>query len=168
MKMKTKNITTLDLKKSTSRSPFGRGFVLTALALASFALSPTAWAQSSAMGPNAQDQCSSATLNGAYMGRSSGTLLGLPYSTLNRIEFDGNGAAAGSGTTVFDGVVSFPVITATYTVNSDCTGQINSVPPGLSQNFTVKSDGSQVFFITIAHPAGPATVSGEAVRISKK
>ena len=158
MKMKTKNITTLDLKRSTSRSPFGRGFVLTALALASLALSPTAWT----------DECSSDTLNGAYMGRSSGTLLGLPYSTLNRIEFDGNGAAVGSGTTVFNGVVSFPVITATYTVNSDCTGQINSVPPGLSQNFTIKSDGSQVFFVTLVHPAGPATVSGEAVRISKK
>src|SRR5262245_12820468 len=160
MKMKTKNTTTLDLKKSTSWSPFGRGFVLTALVLASLALSPTAWTQSS--------ECSSATLNGAYMGRSSGTLLGLPYSTLNRIEFDGNGAAVGSGTTVFNGVVSFPVITATYTVNSDCTGQINSVPPGLSQNFTIKSDGSQVFFVTLVHPAGPATVSGEAVRISKK
>ena len=158
--MKTKNITTLDLKKSTSWSLFGRGFVLTALALASLALSPTAWTQSS--------ECSSATLNGAYMGRSSGTLLGLPYTTLNRIEFDGNGSAAGSGTTVFNGVVSFPVITATYTVNSDCTGQINSVPPGLSQNFTVKSDGSQVFFITLTHPAGPATVSGEALRMSKK
>ena len=162
MKMKTKNITTLDLKKSTSRLPFGRGFVLTALALASLALSPTAWTQSSAM------ECSASTLNGAYMGRSSGTLLGLPYATLNRIEFDGNGSAAGSGTTVFNGVVSFPVITATYTVNSDCTGQINSVPAGLSQNFTVKDDGSQVFFITLTHPAGPATVSGEAVRISKK
>ena len=152
----------------TRRSPFGRGFVLTALALASLALSPTAWTQSSAMGPTAHDQCSSATLNGAYMGRSSGTLLGLPYTTLNRIEFDGNGAAAGSGTTVFNGVVSFPVITATYTVNSDCTGQINSVPPGLSQNFVIKDDGSQVFFITLTHPAGPATVSGEALRISKK
>jgi len=107
-------------------------------------------------------------MNGAYMGRSSGTLLGLPYSTLNRIEFDGNGSAAGSGTTVFNGVVSFPVIMATYVVNADCTGQINSVPAGLSQNFTVKADGSQVFFLTLTHPAGPATVSGEAIRISKK
>ena len=152
MKINTNPITT---------SPLRRGLVLIALALAAVALLPAAWA-------DPPDQCSPATMNGVYMGRSSGTLLGLPYATLNRIEFDGNGSAAGSGTTVFNGVVSFPVITATYTVNSDCTGQINSVPAGSSQNFTVKTDGSQVFFITLTHPAGPATVSGEAVKISKK
>src|SRR5262245_51151635 len=92
----------------TTTLPLRRGLVLIALALAAVALSPAAWAQ-----------CSPATMNGAYMGRSSGTLLGLPYSTLNRIDFDGNGSAAGSGTTVFNGVVSFPVITATYIVNPD-------------------------------------------------
>jgi hypothetical protein len=145
----------------TSRSPLRRGLVFIALALAALGLSLPAWA-------DLPVECSAATLNGAYMGRSSGTLLGLPYTTLNRIEFDGNGSAAGSGTTVLNGVVSFPVITATYTVNSDCTGQINSVPAGLSQNFVIKDDGSQVFFITLTHPAGPATVSGEALRISKK
>ena len=37
-----------------------------------------------------------------------------------------------------------------------------------SQNFTAKADESQVFFITLTHPAGLATVSGEAVRIPKK
>ena len=152
----------------TSRSPLRRGLVFIALALAALGLSPAARAQSTEMASDwHHHQCSTGTMNGAYMGRSSGTLIGLPYATLNRIEFDGNGSAVGSGTTVFDGVVSYPVITATYTVNSDCTGQINSVPAGLSQNFIVKSDGSQVFFITLTHPAGPATVSGEAIRISK-
>jgi hypothetical protein len=87
-------------------SPLRRGLVLIALALAAVALLPAVWA-------DPPDQCSPATMNGIYMGRSSGTLLGLPYATLNRIEFDGNGSAAGSGTTVFNGVVSFPVITAT-------------------------------------------------------
>lgn len=102
------------------------------------------------------------------MGRSSGTLIGLPYATLNRIDFDGVGGATGSGTSVLNGVVSSPVILATYTVNSDCTGTLSSVPAGLEQNFLVKNDGSQVFFILTAHPAGLATVSGEAIRLSTR
>ena len=102
------------------------------------------------------------------MSQQSGTLNGLPYTQVNRVFADGNGSLTGSGTAVANGVVSFPVINGTYTINSDCTGQINSVPAGLSQNFTVKTDGSQVFFITLTHPAGLATVSGEAVRIPKK
>ena len=120
------------------------------------------------MQPNAQDPCSPATLQGAYMGRSAGTLIGLPYTTLNRIVFDGTGSASGTGTSVLNGIVSFPTIAITYTVNSDCTGTLNSVPMGLSQNFIVKEDGSQVFFVLTSHPAGLATVYGEAVRLSKK
>src|SRR6266478_3278013 len=44
-KLKTKNMTTLHLKKSTSRSPLRLGFLLIPLALACFALSPTVQAQ---------------------------------------------------------------------------------------------------------------------------
>lgn len=102
------------------------------------------------------------------MGRSSGTLLGWPYTTLNRIDFDGVGGATGSGTSVLNGVVSFPVIVATYTVNSDCTGTLSSVPAGLDENLVVKNDGSQVFFVLTAHPAGLVTVSGEAIRLSTR
>jgi len=150
----------------TGQLPFRRGFVLAMFALASLALSSAAWAQS-AIEPNSQNQCSTATLKGPYMGRSSGTLIGLPYSTLNRIDFDGAGSASGTGTTVLNGVVTFPVITATYTVNADCTGTIDSVPAGLSQNFIIKDNGKQVFFILTAHPAGPGTVSGEAVKLNR-
>jgi len=151
----------------TGQLPFRRGFVLATFALASLAFSSATWAQS-AIEPNSQDQCSPGTLKGAYMGRSSGTLIGLPFATLNRIDFDGVSSATGTGTSVLNGVVSFPVITATYTVNSDCTGTLNSVPAGLSQNFVVRDSGNQVFFIVTAHPAGAATISGEAVRLSKK
>jgi hypothetical protein len=162
------------LKLTTALHQTGRSFrncgrralFLAALALTALALAPSASAQSSLMEPDAPHQCSPATLNGAYMGRSSGTLIGLPFTNLNEIVFDGNGSASGSGTAVLNGVVSFPVITATYTVNSDCTGTLDSVPPGLSQNFIVKKDGSQVFFIVTAHPAGLATISGEAIRLS--
>ena len=96
------------------------------------------------------------------------TLNGLPYEQVNRVVADGNGSLTGSGTAVANGVVSFPVINGTYTINSDCTGTVTSVPAGLSQNFVVKENGCQVFIITTAHPAGVSTISGEAVRVSKK
>ena len=140
----------------TNQSLLRRGFVLIALALASLALSPAARAQ----------HCSPDTLNGPYMSTQSGTLNGLPYAQVNRIISDGIGGITGSGTAVVNGVVSFPVITATYTVNSDCTGTLTSVPAGLSQNFVIKKNGTEVFFIVTAHPAGIATISGEARKIS--
>lgn len=139
-------------------SPLRRGFVLIALALAAVALSPTAWAQ-----------CSNSTLSGPYMSNQAGFLNGLPIAQVNRIVSDGIGGATGSGTVVVNGVATdIPLITATYSINSDCTGTLASVPPGLSQNFVIRRDGSQVFFIVTAHPAGAATMSGEAVRLSNR
>ena len=145
----------------TGRSPLRRGLVLIALALACLALPALAWADP----PN---ECSTSTLQGAYMSEQRGDLNGLPLVQVNRIVADGQGGFTGSGTVVDNGVVSTVAITATYTVNSDCTGTLTSVPAGLSQNFVVKDDGSQVFFIVTAHPAGMATLAGEAVRLSKK
>ena len=52
--------------------------IFTALALAALALSPAAWA-------DPPDQCSQATLNGAYMSEQRGSLIGLPYTQVNRI-----------------------------------------------------------------------------------
>jgi hypothetical protein len=162
MKMKTKNITTLDLKKSISRSPLRLGVLLIPLTLAALALSPPAWADPPV-------QCSASTLKGPYMSQQSGTLNGLPTTQVNHIVSDGIGGITGSGTLVVNGVITvIPLITATYTVNSDCTGTLTSVPAGLSQNFVIKDDGSTVFFIVTANPAGAATISGEAQRISKK
>src|SRR5881275_1762219 len=90
-------------------SPLRRGFVLIALALAALALSPPAWADPPV-------QCFASTLKGAYMSNQSGTLNGLPIAQVNRIVSDGMGGITGSGTAVVNGVVSFPVITATYTI----------------------------------------------------
>ena len=143
-------------------SPLRRGFVLIALALAALALSPPVWA-------DPPDQCSPATLKGAYMSNQSGILNGLPIAQVNRIVSDGMGGATGSGTVVVNGVATvIPAITATYTINADCTGTLASVPAGLAQNFVIKDDGSQIFFIVTAHPAGAATMSGEAVRLSNR
>jgi hypothetical protein len=147
--------------KLIPRSPLRLGLLLIPLVLAALALSAPAWA-------DPPGQCSTSTLKGAYMSEQSGTLNGLPLVQVNRIVADGQGGFTGSGTVVVNGVVSTVAITATYTVNSDCTGTLTSVPAGLSQNFVVKDDGSQVFFIVTAHPAGAATLAGEAVRLSKK
>ena len=146
-----------------------RGFVFVALALASLAVLPAAWAQSSEMASDSPSQCGPGTLKGTYMSEQRGDLNGLPVTQVNRIVSDGMGGITGNGTIVVNGVVTvIPLITATYTVNSDCTGTLTSVPAGLSQNFVIKDDGSTVFFIVTAHPAGAATLAGEAVRISKK
>jgi hypothetical protein len=121
------------------------------------------------MASDSPHQCSAATLDGAYMSEQRGDLNGLPVTQVNRIVSDGMGGITGNGTIVVNGVVTvIPLITATYTVNSDCTGTLTSVPAGLSQNFVIKDDGSTVFFIVTANPAGAATISGEAQRISKK
>ena len=146
-----------------------RGFVFVALALASLAVLPAAWAQSSEMASDSPSQCGPGTLKGTYMSEQRGDLNGLPVTQVNRIVSDGMGGITGNGTIVVNGVVTvIPLITATYTVNSDCTGTLTSVPAGLSQNFVIKDDGSTVFFIVTAHPAGAATIAGEAVRLSKK
>jgi len=102
------------------------------------------------------------------MSSQTGTLNGLPLAQVNRIVSDGMGGITGSGTVVVNGVPTvIPLITATYTIDTDCNGTLSSVPAGLSQNFVIKQNGCQVFFIVTAHPAGVATISGEAVRVSK-
>ncbi len=142
----------------TSQSLLRRAFVLIAVALAALALSPAAQAQ----------QCSPNTLSGTYMSLTqSGTLNDVPIAQVNRLVADGMGGISGSGTVVVNGVASSVDIAATYTVNSDCTGTLTSVPAGLSQNFVIRQNGTQVFFIVTAHPAGSATIAGEAVRVSR-
>ena len=149
----------------TNRSPLRRGLFLTGLALAFLALLPVAGAQSN--DADVPQQCGPGTLKGTYMSEQTGTLNSLPFTQVNRIVADGVGGITGTGTAVANGVVTNPIITATYTVDADCNGTLTSVPAGLSQNFVVKENGCQVFFIVTAHPAGVATVSGEAVRISR-
>ena len=153
----------------TGRSPLRSGFVLIALALASLVLLPAARTQSSEVASDSSSQCGPGTLNGNYMSTQSGTLNGLPLMQVNRIVSDGMGGITGNGTVVVNGVPTIiPLITATYTVDADCNGTLTSVPAGLSQNFVIRENGSQVFFIVTAHPAGVAAISGEAVRLSKK
>ena len=95
------------------------------------------------MESNSAGQCSQKTLKGTYMSIQSGTLIGLPFTAVNRAVADGVGSLTGSGTAVANGVVSFPVIDATYTINPDCTGTVTSTS-GLTQNIIIRKDGGQV------------------------
>jgi len=160
MKIHTLNqLTTAHPPNRSSRDCGTPTFLLIAAALASLALSSAAQAQ----------QCSPDTLKGTYMSLTqSGTLNDVPIAQVNHLVSDGMGNITGTGTAVINGVVSFPVITATYTINPDCTGTLTSVPAGLSQNFVIRENGTQVFFIVTAHPAGSATIAGEAVRVSRQ
>ena len=72
--------------------------------------------------PLKANTCSNATLSGTYASNQTGTLNGLPVAQVNRVVSDGSGNITGSGTLVVNGVVSYPIFTATYTVNADCTG----------------------------------------------
>jgi hypothetical protein len=116
--------------------------------------------------PAVLKQCGLKTLKGAYGSRQSGTLNGLPFDQVNRISSDGEGNITGAGTVVLDGSVVPVTFTATYTLDPDCRGVLSSAT-GIVQNFVIKEDGSEVMFIVIAHPAGPANISGEAMRLGK-
>jgi hypothetical protein len=110
--------------------------------------------------------CNLETLQGAYGSRQDGTLNGLPFDQVNRISSDGAGNITGAGTVVLNGNVIPVTFAATYTVDPDCRGVFSS-STGIVQHFVIKEDGSEVKFIMIAHPAGPANISGEAMRLRK-
>jgi hypothetical protein len=141
-----------------------KGVVVALIAVA--ALAGAAWLPA---GPASADagpsvHCTLSTINGAYGSRQTGTLNGQPVAQLNRVVADGHGHFTGSGTTVVNGVVTSSVFTATYTVNNDCTGTFTS-SSGVMQNLVTTHEGDFVQFIVTFHPAGAATISGDATRI---
>jgi len=129
---------------------------LTTLALATFVL---------AVVPNAHAgsrSCSNYTLNGSYAATITGTIAGEPFAELDLVTSEGQGTFSGSGTVSDNGTISTVTFTATYTVNSDCSGTA-SLSTGVTQNFVIHQNGSEVQFI--ATNSG-TTVVGDAKRIS--
>ena len=118
--------------------------------------------------PSAQAKsksCSNATLSGQYSAVLTGTVNGLPFAALDIVISDGSGNISGSGTVVVNGVVMPTSFTATYTVNSDCTGSFVS-NTGTTENITISRDGSEVQIILTSTPLGPATVIGVAKNLA--
>ena len=106
-------------------------------------------------------KCSNATLNGSYSATITGTLGGLPFAELDLVTSTGNGTFTGNGTVSTNGAISTISFTATYIVNSDCSGSA-TLSTGVTQNFNIKSDGSEVTFI--ATNSG-ATITGDAKQV---
>jgi len=90
--------------------------------------------------------CSNATLNGSYSALITGTLAGAPFAELDLVTSNGDGTFSGTGTVSENGVISTVSITATYTVNSNCSGSA-SLSTGVTQNFNIQPDGSEVDII---------------------
>jgi hypothetical protein len=106
--------------------------------------------------------CTNATLKGEYSATIVGTLGGAPYAELDLVTATGNGTFSGTGTASQNGVISTVSFTATYTINSDCSGSA-SLSTGVTQNFNIKEDGSEVDVISTN---SGATITAVAKRLN--
>ena len=89
-----------------------------------------------------------ATLRGTYMSMGGGTVAGVgPVTFVGEINYDGAGNATNPFTGSFNGVIFKGTLTATYTVNSDCTGSFNASDGSSHYDFVVSPDGQKVNFI---------------------
>jgi hypothetical protein len=93
----------------------------------------------------AQSPCSNATLTGSYgfsfsgftnKAKSANSKL-VPFYGEGLFTFDGIGSASATYTYSINGDGGIPnnPYTATYTVNSDCTGSMIANPPSIGDNF---------------------------------
>jgi hypothetical protein len=113
----------------------------------------------------AHKSCSNATLRGAYGATLTGTVNNLPFAALNLVNGDGNGNITGEGTIVYNGTVIPSSFTATYTINSDCSGSFSS-SSGTTENIVISRDGGEVQIIVTGLALGPATVTGLAKKLT--
>jgi len=109
--------------------------------------------------------CSNATLKGHYSALLTGSVNGLPFAALDLVISDGNGNISGTGTVVVNGSPMPTSFTATYTVNSNCSGSFVS-DTGTTEDITVSLDGSEVQIILTSTPLGAATVTGAAKNLA--
>ena len=110
--------------------------------------------------------CSNHTLSGSYGSTLTGTVNNLPFAAVNLVSSDGDGNTNGSGTIVYNGTVIPSAFTATYTINSDCSGSFVS-SAGISESIVISRDGSLVHIIVAGLALGPAAVSGSAQSLGK-
>lgn len=97
--------------------------------------------------------CSNASLRGAYgLAGDPNLVVGFgPTAALGSLTADGSGTWEGTLTQSFNGIIVHEAFTATYAVNSDCTGAVTLVlqPGGRAAHlsFVVLDQGNQVFVI---------------------
>lgn len=108
--------------------------------------------------------CSNATLKGNYTATITGSLGGAPLAELDLVNSPGDGTFSGSGTVSEDGTISTVTFTATYTINSDCSGSA-TLSTGVTQNFNIQPDGSEVDIISTN---SGATITAVAKRLGNR
>jgi hypothetical protein len=110
--------------------------------------------------------CNNGTIHGRYAIKTDGALVGLgPFSAVGVITFDFSGTLTNASTTSTNGNIVSGVTAGTYSINDDCTGQMNfpSVAgPPLSFNVVVADRGDEIYFIATR---APAVLSGVGKRI---
>ena len=90
--------------------------------------------------------CSNKSLSGDFAATLGGTASGLPFVALDSVSAGGDGSFSGSGTISYNGAITNVTFTATYSINSDCSGSI-SFDTGATQNLVVVGKGDEVRFI---------------------
>lgn len=106
------------------------------------------------------DDCSAASLTGAYGYSLKGTVYDRQFNTyligaVGRLVADGNGTLTGSDTVNFDGETIRRQLTGTYTVNADCTGALSFSSPGgglTTMDFVITDDGKIVELVQTDYP----------------
>jgi hypothetical protein len=93
-----------------------------------------------------QHNCSNQSLHGALAATIEGSVSGLPFAALDEVGAGGDGNLVGKGTVSYNGSISEVSFTATYNVNSDCSGSI-AFDNGTTQNFIIVGKGSEVRFL---------------------
>jgi len=127
----------------------------------------TVFLTASALGA-ADPFCSQATMSGTYVFSGAGavgvgTTAGSAFAAVGRVTYDGKGGGESTSTASVGGVISKSTATATFTVNSDCTGT-KSFSSGTNFDFVITADGREIYWI--ATNAG-TVLSGRAVRLDR-
>ena len=68
--------------------------------------------------------CSANNLKGDFGASLDGDANSLPFVGLDLVHADGNGNLTGTGTISYNGAITNVTLSATYTVNSDCSGSV--------------------------------------------
>jgi hypothetical protein len=115
-------------------------------------------AAAAALVPAVHAQCTNATLTGNYGATFSGFLVPghgtkgdeKPFAGAGLSTFDGAGNVSATLSASFNGVISTNgLYTASYTVNSDCTGSMTSTNGGANFTFVIVSNGAEILAVDI-------------------
>jgi hypothetical protein len=122
------------------RSTFGKTFAIAAITALALGITPTAKADDKG--------CSNATLQGTFAFTSTGFItappvIAGPFAEVGTQTFDGRGGTTITATASQNGNIAQLTLTGTYTVNSDCTGNVTA------QGMTAPQAGSPPISLTL-------------------